>query len=86
MVDDPGQPMAETCRRVGEIAEAMGVPRPSYVHLRRYLVVERARQDLERSRRDAVRAVLADSALRLSMGRFVNAYEVADRIERAKGR
>lgn len=36
--------MAETCRRVGEEMSRLGLPRPSYVHLRRYLRAERERR------------------------------------------
>lgn len=44
-LDDRHVPIAETCRRVGVVADALGVPRPSYVHLRRLLVAERERAD-----------------------------------------
>ena len=34
-LDDRTVPIAETCRRLGDIAVTMGVPRPSCVHVRR---------------------------------------------------
>ena len=36
--------MAETCRRVGDAAEKLGLVRPSYVHLRRLIRAERLRR------------------------------------------
>jgi hypothetical protein len=42
-LDDEGRPIAETCRRVGEVAATLGLPRPSYVHLRRIVIAERHR-------------------------------------------
>ena len=47
--------MAETCRRVGEAAEQLGLPRPSYVHLRRILRAERLRRRELKELRDKVR-------------------------------
>jgi len=41
-LDDADEPMAETCRRVGRAAEQIGLPRPSYSHLRRFIKEERA--------------------------------------------
>jgi hypothetical protein len=77
-LDDRGQPLAETCRRVGEVAGALGLPRPSYVHLRRLILAERDRED-------AVRAVFDDVAGRMLVGRFVDSYDVADRLRDARG-
>ena len=37
-LDDRGEPMAEIARRVGRVAAEFGLPKPSYVHLRRYLI------------------------------------------------
>ncbi len=78
-LDDPGRPIAETSRRVGEAAWRLGLPRPSYVHLRRLVLDERERVVTERMRHDAMRALVEDVATRAILGRFVNAYEVADR-------
>ena len=42
-LDDERVSMAETCRRVGDAAVALGLPRPSTVHLRRLVRAERER-------------------------------------------
>jgi len=42
-LDDGSLPIAEVWRRVGEVAGRLGVPRPSYVHVRRIVVSERER-------------------------------------------
>src|SRR5690348_6660022 len=39
--DDRNQPMAETWRRVGAAADALGLFRPSYPHLRRFIIAKR---------------------------------------------
>ena len=43
-LDDETVPIAEVCRRVGKRAERLGVSRPSYVHVRRIVLDERARK------------------------------------------
>jgi hypothetical protein len=82
-LDDRGVPVAEVNRRVGDAAEKLGLIRPSYVHLRRILLAERDRQDAERARRAEIRKILADTGTRFLVGLRVDAYEVADRIDRA---
>jgi hypothetical protein len=42
-LDDESLSIAEVCRRVGAAAEKIGVPRPSYVHVRRIVLSERER-------------------------------------------
>ena len=42
-LDDETLPIAEVWRQVGEAAGRLGVPRPSYVHVRRIVVSERER-------------------------------------------
>ena len=65
-LDDEREAIAETCRRVGEAAELLGLTRPSYVHLRRIVNAERERRRaLEDIRRDVVGAALAGRAPRL---------------------
>lgn len=59
-LDDSRQPIAETCRRVGAAATALGVPRPSYEQLRLLVHEERAR----RERRRAKLELLLDVELR----------------------
>ena len=51
--------MAETCRRVGEMATKLGLPRPSYVHLRRIVKADR---ELRRARRQIAGDLLSDMA------------------------
>jgi hypothetical protein len=59
-LDDPREPMAETYRRLRDLAAELGVPRPSY---------ERVRLELRRVRRDeGVRAEARSLALELAIG------------------
>lgn len=54
-LDDESLPIAEVWRRVGEAAERLGVPRPSYVHVRRIVVSERERSaELREIRNEAL--------------------------------
>ena len=85
-LDDPNKPMAETCRRVGERAEALAFARPSYSHLRRIVSRERAWRELEERRRAEILAALGDAAVRLAGGRFVDPAYVLDRVRRANER
>jgi len=75
-LDDRNMPMAETCRRVGRAAERMGLPRPSYSHLRRFIVAERERQA-------AIRKVVSDVSADLLAGKVPHPFYVLDRIEDA---
>ena len=59
-LDDPRQPIAETCRRAGAAADALGVPRASYEQLRLLVHEERART----KRRQEKLALLLDVELR----------------------
>jgi hypothetical protein len=68
-LDDPTEPIAETCRRVGEVALRLGLTRPSYVHARRLVLAER-------ERRRTVRAVVDHVLGRLAARRHVGAYAV----------
>lgn len=58
-LDGPTVPIAETNRRVGEIAEAIGFARPSYEQVR--TIVHKARR---RGRRPGPGEILLDIALR----------------------
>jgi hypothetical protein len=58
-LDDPTMPIAETSRRVGLVADELGVIRPSYEQVR--LIVNRARS---RGRQATSADVLLDIALR----------------------
>jgi hypothetical protein len=79
-LDDRAQPIAETCRRAATVAEGLGLPRPSYVHMRRIVHAQRLGEDELRARRAAIRRVLLDAGGDILVGRFVHPYEVADRI------
>ena len=75
--------MAEISRRVGVAAAQLGLPKPSYVHLRRYIVAHRQEEDAERARRDEIRRILYDAYLDFMQSRVVDAYEIAERIREA---
>lgn len=78
-LDDERESIAETCRRVGEAAERLGITRPSYVHLRRIIKAERDRRHaLEEIKRDVFRDVLSGRAPRLD--------DVLDAVREAQGR
>jgi hypothetical protein len=54
-LDDPSESIAEICRQVGAEVARHGIPRPSYVHLRRLIKAERLRRrELEGIARDIV--------------------------------
>jgi hypothetical protein len=82
-LDDRAEPMAETSRRVGAVAAELGLPKPSYVHLRRYIRAHRAAQDEVRERPQEVLDILMESYLDAMRSRVVNAYEIAERIREA---
>jgi hypothetical protein len=82
-LDDREESMAEISRRVGAAAAELGLPKPSYVHLRRYIVAHREEEDAERARRDEIRRILYDAYYDFMRSRVVNAYDVADRIREA---
>ena len=78
-LDDERQPIAETCRRVGDAAERLGLTRPSYVHLRRIIKAERERRHaLEEIKLDVLRDVLSGRAPRLD--------EILDGMRDAEGK
>jgi hypothetical protein len=76
-LDDEGRPIAETCRRVGEVAARLGVPRPSYVHIRRIVVAER---QLKHERRELENQVAAA----LLAGRLPRAGAALERVREAE--
>jgi hypothetical protein len=82
-LDDRSESMAEISRRVGAAAAQLGLPKPSYVHLRRLIVAHREEEDAERARREEIQHIVSDVYLDLNRGRVVNAYDVADRIREA---
>ena len=75
--------MAEISRRVGVAAAQLGLPKPSYVHLRRYIVAHREEEDTERARRDEIRQILYDAHSDFMRSRIVDAYDIAERIREA---
>lgn len=83
-LDTREAPLAEVCRRVGEAAWELGLPRPSYVHVRRHLLEKRRRDDAARERRRALLKLASDIDRDLRRGRVVNAYEVAERVAEMK--
>jgi hypothetical protein len=85
-LDDTAHPIAETCREVGVVAATFGLPKPSYVDVRRLVLAERERVVTDRMRREAMRALLEDVATKALLGRSVNAYEVAERAAKIRER
>ncbi len=75
--------MAEISRRVGVAAAQLGLPKPSYVHLRRFIVAYREEEDAERARREEIRRILYDAYYDVLRSRVVDAYDVAERIREA---
>jgi hypothetical protein len=82
-LDDPAEPMAETCRRVATVAESFGFVRPSYPHLRRFLAEKRAAERAEQARKEELRRIAADVYLDAMRGFRINAYEVINRVRDA---
>jgi hypothetical protein len=82
-LDDRREPVAEINRRVGVAALKLGLIKPSYVHVRRFVLDERDRRDAERRRREAVREVVTDITGAVLAGRVPTVYEVLDRLEDA---
>jgi hypothetical protein len=82
-LDDRAESMAEISRRVGVAAAQLGLPKPSYVHLRRFIVAHRVEEDAERVRREEIRRILSDAYYDVMRSRVVDAYEVTERIREA---
>jgi hypothetical protein len=78
-LDDERLPIAETCRRVGDAAAELGLPRPSYVHLRRIVKAER---ELRQARREIAADLLSD----LAAGKAPRVERAAERAQEAKSR
>lgn len=64
-LDDDGVPTAATWRLVGETAAKVGLPRPSYPHVRRLVAAERRR----RRARDELREIVKEAANTIAAGR-----------------
>jgi hypothetical protein len=61
-LDEEDAPAAETCRRVGAVAEELGLIRPSYGHVRRIVRIERRRHELRREARKVLSGAVSTSA------------------------
>jgi len=82
-LDDRGEPMAEIARRVGRVAAKLGLPKPSYVHLRRCIIELREEQDAARERRREIADILLDTYVdAMNTGR-VDPWVVEERIRNA---
>lgn len=75
-LDDERLSIAETCRRVGDEADRLGLTRPSYVHLRR---IVRA----ERDRRRELGALARDIVEHIASGRVPRVESVTERTREA---
>jgi hypothetical protein len=65
-LDEEGVPAAETWRRVSAAAEAIGLFRPSYQHVRRIVRVERSRREVRAEARKVLSGAVATSAAGLA--------------------
>jgi hypothetical protein len=72
-LDDDGVPIAEVCRRIADHVAAVGVIRPSYVHLRRLVHASRERRAAVAELRGRV---VADALT----GRVTNPLWLAERV------
>ena len=81
-LDRDDVPAAETWRKVGDAAQELGLPRPSYHTIRELARVER----LRRRARTAVRAAAIDVALALGSSRVVDLPIAVDALELARGK
>ena len=85
-LDDRKQPIAETCRRIGDRAWELGLVRPTYPHLWRLIRAKRDFEAAERARREELRAIAGDVVTRLMLGRLVDAYVVEERVRAVQAR
>jgi hypothetical protein len=81
-LDDPQVSMAETCRRVGTAAAGLGLFRPSYSHLRRFVRTKRDEEEAARKRRAEVREVVDQVIADLATGRLPNPYVFEERLRK----
>ena len=83
VLDDPDEPIAETVRRVGRFAAELGLPKPSYVHVRRFVVDFREEQDRERARRREILSIVLDTYEDAMTSKRIDPWLVAERIRNA---
>jgi hypothetical protein len=76
VLDRNDQPIAETCRRVGDAAVAAGLPRPSYANVRRLALAQRGRVG-------RIRAARTDLVADLAAGRVPQLAFTVDRLREA---
>ena len=81
-LDDPREPIAETVRRVGRFAGELGLPKPSYVHLRRFIVDFRDEQDRERARRREIIGIVLDTYEDAMTSRRIDPWLIEERIRK----
>jgi len=81
-LDRDEQPAAETWRLVAAGAERLGLPRPSYGHVRRLVRVERA---LRRLRAEAQR-IMRDAGVALLAGRVPPVLQVIEEVSEIRSR
>jgi hypothetical protein len=78
--DEDGAPAAATWRLVGETAANLGLPRPSYPHVRRLVRDERRRRRARRELQDVVREAASTLAgggtpsFDYTLGRLLDAH------------
>lgn len=82
VLDDESVSLAEVARRVGAAAERAQIVRPSPVHVRRLVALQR---DLRRDERE-VREAAVDALVDLAVGRNPNPFAVVERVDRARER
>jgi hypothetical protein len=75
-------PAAETWRRVCSAAERLGLPSPSYQHVRRLVRVERRRQQVRREARGVLSGVVSSA----TAGRVPSAIFVLERLRELERR
>lgn len=56
-LDRDGAPAAETWRRVGDAMQANGAARPSYGHVRRLVLLQRARREIRRQQKAILKRI-----------------------------
>jgi hypothetical protein len=81
-LDDESLSLAEVARRVGAAAERAHMIRPSPVHVRRLVALQR---ELRRDERE-VRQAAVDALVDLTVGRNPNPFAVVEKVDRARER
>jgi hypothetical protein len=82
ILDDESLSLAEVARRVGAAAERAKLVRPSPVHVRRLVALQR---DLRRDERE-IRQAAVDALVDLTVGRSPNPFAIVEKVDRARER